>query len=456
MTHHRHICTSLLILLATIKLSAQEEVLPKAPLLPQYGSPFYYETVNLIADDNLKSRLDINLRISYDFLVSVRNPLSAYDGDFIKKVEASVEIFDNNDVSVARDMTRKTIYTRESQSTTAREEQFVDINFSFNLSPGTYKLILEISDAESTRKAREKRENVVLKNFHANRLTVSDLIFMNVAERNDISVSTYSPMQIGGNIYFGKNADAYVEFTDKGLQPELKYDLYRIRSQKGDEKQFVTSATFLVNHQLKNKSLQAEYFNYLLYYTVKESPQKNKYSCVLYIRSDSLEQGLYELKVKVSDGLDADSTVKVFQIKWVDMPLSLRDIDYAIESLRYITTDQEFDELRSGSLENRRAKFESFWKKKDPTPQTAYNEVMAEYYKRVDYANLNFGTLKIRDGSRTDRGKIYILFGPPTRTERLFSPDHPPQEVWYYTNLNKKFIFVDESRAGNYKLLSEQ
>jgi hypothetical protein len=81
---------------------------------------------------------------------------------------------------------------------------------------------------------------------------------------------------------------------------------------------------------------------------------------------------------------------------------------------------------------------------------------MAEYYQRCDYALENFGTLRQANGIKTDRGKIYILYGPPAKTERLLTPGTPPKEIWYYDNLGMKFIFVDESRAGNYKLLSSE
>ncbi len=456
----------LLILLSAIRSFAQEKEEPPLPF-PERGPLFYYETVNLIADDTLKSRLDINVRISFDFLVSVKNPQPSFHDELAKRVETSVEIFDHNDVSVARDTFRKTIYTRESKNTTAEKEQFLDVNFSFDISPGTYKLVLEISDVESERKVTEKKEKIVLKDFHAKRLTISDPIFVSAGvstpvvipdsvKQSDSSALICSPMQIGGNIYFGKNADAYIEFTDIDSQPAVEYDLYKIRSQDDSEKGLIAGATFPVEHQLQGLSLQAGYSQYSFYYAAKRSPLKNKYSAVLHIRSDSLEQGLYELHVKVRDGQNTDSTLKAFQITWVDMPLSLRDRDFAIQSMRYITTDQEFDDLQSGSRERRWGKFNAFWKKRDPTPETAYNEVMAEYYKRVDYAYFNFNTLREHDGSKTDRGKIYILFGPPTVIERQFNPDYPPQEVWYYTNLNKKFVFVDESRAGNYKLSGEQ
>ena len=138
------------------------------------------------------------------------------------------------------------------------------------------------------------------------------------------------------------------------------------------------------------------------------------------------------------------------------MPHSLKNTQLAAEALKYLMSEKEYEEFIKLSDDDMKKQFEIFWKKRDPTPSTAYNEEMAEYYHRCDYALENFGTLSHADGIDTDRGKVYILYGPPTRTDRLLMPNVVPKEVWYSENLGLKFVFVDESRSGNYKLLSSE
>ena len=94
----------------------------------------------------------------------------------------------------------------------------------------------------------------------------------------------------------------------------------------------------------------------------------------------------------------------------------------------------------------------AFWAKRDPTPKTLYNELMAEYYRRVDYAYINFATLRERDGARTDKGKVYILYGQPTKIERKYTPGRPTEEIWYYEPIRRKFVFTDQ--YGSFKLTS--
>ncbi|HEY6953006.1 MAG TPA: GWxTD domain-containing protein, partial [Bacteroidota bacterium] len=118
----------------------------------------------------------------------------------------------------------------------------------------------------------------------------------------------------------------------------------------------------------------------------------------------------------------------------------------------YIAKPEELNEITSSSTERGMKAFRAFWKKHDPDTTTAYNQIMVEYYRRVDEAIRQFSTIKDRDGYKTDRGRIYILFGPPSHTERSLLPDQPVREVWTYTNLKKRFIFTEKNKSGNYIL----
>ena len=137
------------------------------------------------------------------------------------------------------------------------------------------------------------------------------------------------------------------------------------------------------------------------------------------------------------------------------MPLSLENPRDAIPPMIHIMTDEEFKELSSGSRELQIKKLYAYWKKDDPTPETAYNERMDEFYRRADYAYFNFArNARLLDGAMTDRGKIYILYGPPTNIERTFLLGEQPVEIWTYSNNVKKIVkFQDNGGHGEYKLV---
>jgi GWxTD domain-containing protein len=262
-------------------------------------------------------------------------------------------------------------------------------------------------------------------------------------------------MNIGGDVQFGKNVALYFQCADKNpaAKPKVTYQLFRLNRE--EERQLILSDTLPEERLALQQTLQLENKENTVTFKKTTAALPNV-TVLLPLRADSLEQGMYQLHVQIKDGKAHDSLIAPLRIRWTDMPLSLTNLDYALNSLRFITTEEQLDELTSGSREKERQKFLAFWKQKDPTPSTAYNEVMAEYYKRVDYAFFNFNVLGQPDGTQTDRGKIYILYGPPMKTERNFSPNNPPQEVWYYTNVGKKFIFIDESRTGKYKLATTE
>lgn len=78
------------------------------------------------------------------------------------------------------------------------------------------------------------------------------------------------------------------------------------------------------------------------------------------------------------------------------------------------------------------------------------NEFKENYFKRIEKANKLFPG--VRSGRLQDRGRIFILFGPPTSRYTYKQSDGNPHEVWYYGNFS--FIFFDHLEIGNYKLQS--
>ena len=97
--------------------------------------------------------------------------------------------------------------------------------------------------------------------------------------------------------------------------------------------------------------------------------------------------------------------------------------------------------------------FLQYWKKIDPTPGTNINELMEEYYIRVNYVNEYFN-MSWKEGWETDFGMIYILFGPPDEIQRsnVNSSNTSTYQIWYYNRISKQFIFKDQNGFGDYRL----
>jgi len=125
-----------------------------------------------------------------------------------------------------------------------------------------------------------------------------------------------------------------------------------------------------------------------------------------------------------------------------------------LSEVRYIITNEERKIFLELPAQERKKFISDFWQRRDPDPSTEENEFKTEYYDRIDRANELFRG-EGEDGWQTDRGKIYILFGPPT--ERMTLPwDGDPtgrrQEIWYYGSF--PVIFKDIQGNGSFKLVA--
>ncbi|MFB3829346.1 MAG: GWxTD domain-containing protein [Bryobacteraceae bacterium] len=86
------------------------------------------------------------------------------------------------------------------------------------------------------------------------------------------------------------------------------------------------------------------------------------------------------------------------------------------EDVSYIITDEERTAFKRLQTDEEREQFiEQFWLRRDPTPDTAENEFKEEHYRRIAYANERYASGI--PGWKSDRGRIYITFGPPDEIE---------------------------------------
>lgn len=140
------------------------------------------------------------------------------------------------------------------------------------------------------------------------------------------------------------------------------------------------------------------------------------------------------------------------------------------EEVPYIITAEERQAFNKLTTDGERERFiESFWERRNPNPGSRENEFKEEYYRRVAYANEHFasgipGPTEVPSGRpglmvpgwKTDRGKIYIMYGPPNEIDS-HSGGAVPFEDWSYKYIdgignNVKLEFVDPTLRGEYHL----
>src|SRR5205809_3526020 len=139
------------------------------------------------------------------------------------------------------------------------------------------------------------------------------------------------------------------------------------------------------------------------------------------------------------------------------------------EDVSYIITNEERTAFKALKTDEEREQFiEQFWLRRDPTPDTVDNEFKEEHYERIAYSNEHFASGI--PGWKTDRGRIYIMYGKPDEIESHPSGgtyDRPieegggttstfPFEIWRYRYIegigNEVLLeFVDPSMSGEYR-----
>ncbi len=444
-------------LLALMAMQAQHSAHPPQQMETQVNDqPSYFlEAVNLAADVPGKSRVDILYRVDTQFFVAVRNTNPDLPSPFVRRGEVLIELFDRNDVSKARDIRRFEIGETYPESLPAQITWQEGVA-SFTVDPGDYRVVLEVDDLESSRKYLDNKRRIEAKAFDGNTTETSSLMFIFPPDSSRPDVVT--PINFGGDMLFGAGAALFVQLQSPELTSEPLRVEYSIATQRFflQEPKTIVADT-LPAFQVLPASSPARLTNTPTSYSLAVPTSTPSLRAVIIpVKAEKLPLRPFTLEMTITQGKVAFSFRRQFKMVWPDMPQSLRDIDFALEALRHITRPEELDSLKAGSQNTRLTHLEEFWKAKDRTPDTEYNEVMVEYYRRVDYAMREFSSIRGNDGYKTDRGRIYILYGPPTKTERMLDPQTGYQEIWTYDKQGKKFVFVDQSKTGNYILVATQ
>jgi GWxTD domain-containing protein len=143
------------------------------------------------------------------------------------------------------------------------------------------------------------------------------------------------------------------------------------------------------------------------------------------------------------------------------------------EEVPYIITDEERSAfLQMQTNEEREQFIESFWQRRDPTPDSTENAFKEEHYRRIAYSNEHFASGI--PGWKTDRGRMYIMWGPPDEIEahptggQYERPDSEgggststyPFEQWRYRYMegignNIIIEFVDPTSTGEYHITND-
>ncbi len=392
--------------------------------VPEIDLPkFYFDFLTYPSDSAGVGRVDVYLQVPFDMLSFIK-----YSDIFNASYEVTVDVFDSTKEQLTEKLWTERIETRDYKESISPVTGKIS-QVTLMLPSASYEIVIQVRDLE-TKKIRQIKRSVTVRNFAALPVALSDVMVVRKVVREK-EKATLTP-----------NIAAVVTSENEAIPLYLQ-----VQSQV-----IPREITYVIT--LEGKSGTIVYAD-----TVTETIAKKNQSVFLSIPPKSINAGEYTLEIqgqipdtgKLRSKRTVTTVSRTLEIRMPGIPFSITDLDKAIDQLKYIADKDTLDVMKNAPPEKKREMFLRFWKLRDSIKGYGEGDLMKEYYQRVEYANKNFG--HYLEGWRTDRGNVYIIFGEPGNIER-----HPmelsskPYEIWSYYDLNREFIFVDESGFGDYRL----
>jgi GWxTD domain-containing protein len=412
----------LIVFAFTVNIALPQDETKFKDFKPVEKKSFYLDALVFYGKDTnfAKGRLDLYIEIP---LASLQFKKNQSKNTFDANADYTIVILNSaNNVVYNNTFTELVQYTLEQYKTVNDVSDFIIKQFL--LDTGSYTMNFLLRDKNNYKETSDEVKFVVKDPLNKDFIS-SDLMIVSDYKENENGKKVITPL-VNNNIGNLKEFYLFFEiynFKDLPLTLELKYE-----SGAENEKP-ITSGTF----------------SYVL------QPGENKK--IEKVPTDNFTVGDYSLKIINAKNSEI-VTEKKFTFRWGDLPVSIKDLDLAISQMVYIATEDELDKIKDAkTLALKEQLFIKFWKDKDPTPGTPRNEIMVEYYNRIKYANEKFSHYV--DGWKTDMGMVYIIYGEPSNIESYpFGEYSKPYEIWSYYDINKRYIFVDDSGYGDFRLIT--
>ncbi len=406
------------------------------------GEFLHAEVVVLPSDSAGKTALDLYVWIQYPFIMFTRTDKLSADSAFAGTLSLLATLKPRVKERTLSQSVRMQIFCREDE-TTQNSRGCTTSRFRFLVAPGQYDVELNISDESS------KQERRILLSANAVDFSKKSALGAIIPIQTPQKTASLIALSTGADFHYGSPGwcaiPAVADTITQWSFLCITHDARRKEMFSMDAAPSFVADSFSVRHTESNSSK----------INLTTGSKRTRFF-IFQLPMDSLDLGLYDLTAIALSPSGRDTTHLETRIVWPEMPRILLHIDDAIQAMRYILTDAEFEDMKLGDEDAQRMKFRNYWMLRDYQPGVSWIARMSEYFKRADEARLRFQTVYLHNGIFTDRGKIYMLYGAPDNIQRVLDPDQPAKEVWMYDSLKKTFRFNDKNHDGNLKLVQEK
>lgn len=354
-------------------------------------------------------------------------------------IAVNIEIKDSAGQVIERGFDNQNVTVKDFDLSNS-DEHFINGLIKFNLPKGKYSFFPIISDLISKRERRLSPVKIDISD--------SDSILQPIVINPNLNICSdgtefYQIINNSSAVPFNQPTNSLViPVTRDGIR-KLKYSVFSaestiIKDKNIDEIIFLNNTISICD---KNAILS-------------KSSDKDS---IKYFVINNFSAGLPEVPIRIeiaTDSLNSNKQKFNIDVIWIHKPKSLIDSVQAIKFLEIIEPREIVSELLT--KKDYVNSLNQYWKPKDPTPETNYNELMNEFYSRIDYCEVTFKTISGNSGAKTDRGKIYIRYGAPDSVKRDSNIDDKVMETWFYKQLKRTFIFIDNDGTGKFQLVGNQ
>jgi len=342
------------------------------------------------------------------------------------------------------------LFSPEIEDTTKTDFHFVDQQ-RFPLSNGTYDFEIQLSDKNNTAQPFPYNQTITV-DYPADKPVFSDIELV----KSYTKATTDSELSKSGYDLIPYTYTFYPQNESKLI---FYVELYNAEKVVGKEQKFILAwyiESFESNIRLheysKVRKETAREVNVLLSEIFIGNLASGNYNLVVEARDQA--NAIIASKKLFFQRMNPNAQMTLSEIQTTEIANTFAEKISDTDSLReYINStypiatgiEKTFirTSLKNADLKTRQQFFYSFWLNRDPNnPGMAWNLYKEQIYK----VQVNFGT-PIKKGYQTDRGRVYLQYGPPnTRSTQYNEPSNYPYEIWQYYTLNnnqrnKKFVF---------------
>jgi GWxTD domain-containing protein len=385
----------------------------------QESKKFDFRVELLYFPDTTRSQVSLKIvfDVPYNRLLFVKQ-----DTLFIAQYEVTVEIRDKqNKLTGLKDLKR--VVRVEGFRETLVTNKFATVIVTFGLAPGVYNVTVVGTDQQS-KYSQTYNKSITLPDFSAGKVNVSSIAFLQKPPSIHLFRDNILP----------------------ATREAFKNDFYAYVETVVDTPSTPVKLIYSLETQSKRKIAQGD--------TIIQNSNRVKQGWFK-IPANALAIGTYYIVVRAQVGSSYKEISKSFAISASKFRAHEVNLSEAILPMKYIMEKDDWQRLVSAPDTLKTKLFKEFWKRRDPTPDTQENELFQEFYDRVKYAN-RFYSVGNFTGWQSDRGRVYIIYGPPNEIDQRTSGQGftKKYEIWYYASVQKRFIFQEDVGIGFYRLVS--